>query len=390
MSLANHKNLLFYKSNKKKRIRYVRWIVKAAFLLLFVVPVAYVARSQELSVSSFFSVNPTGHIAQFSVIESLFTVPITQSPDSIWLSFYGNADPGVWIVEPFGGLQVLLTGQVNLALLVPTIVAVLIFVAFTVLLGNVFCSWACPIGTIIDSFDKGIERFFPKLEAKRAKRLKERVTKERENKKSLGCSVCPALRANGNLGKLIVVSSLVGSAVFRFPVFCTVCPIGIITRGLFHFKAMMSVTGVWMTWWLEMLFLPVAATLLSLREKRFFCKRICPVGSFLGGVGALNPLIKPQVNDERCIMKGCPEECKGSKLDICMQCRLMDDKICEKVCPVDIDLVNHGSLAKCTKCMECYIECPYDAISIKLGGKPEVLKLSTRLYNRVRKRSLNS
>jgi Fe-S-cluster-containing hydrogenase component 2 len=37
-------------------------------------------------------------------------------------------------------------------------------------------------------------------------------------------------------------------------------------------------------------------------------------------------------------------------------------------------LVNHGSLAKCTKCLECYVVCPWDAISIDLLGKPEIIR----------------
>ncbi|MBK5134210.1 4Fe-4S binding protein [Candidatus Bathyarchaeota archaeon] len=60
--------------------------------------------------------------------------------------------------------------------------------------------------------------------------------------------------------------------------------------------------------------------------------------------------------------------------------------MCEKVCPVDIDLVNHGSLAKCTKCLECYIVCPYDAITIDSSGKPDIIPSSTKIYNRIRKR----
>ena len=156
--------------------------------------------------------------------------------------------------------------------------------------------------------------------------------------------------------------------------FCAFCPIGIITRGLFHFKAMMAITGTWMVWWLEMLFVPLFTTLLSLRERRYFCKRLCPVGILLSGIGLLNPFIKPKVNDEKCVMKGCPEDCRDSNLDICYFCRIMDDYKCEKVCPVEIDLVGHGSLAKCTKCLECYIVCPYDAINIDVTCKPDLLR----------------
>jgi len=311
MNLGKIKNLRFYKRYRKKSIRYLRWAVKAAFLLLFTVPVAYLARSQQLSVGSFFSVKPTGQIAGFTSIESFFVVPITQSPCSIWLSYYGSINPGLWIMDPFGGLQVLLSGQVEPLLLIPTIIAVLIFVILIVLLGNVFCSWVCPVGTIIDSFDKFVEKYFPNIEAKRNKRSQQRKErKQKEEGSSLGCPLCPLHKINGVLAHGIIASALVGSAVFKFPVFCAVCPIGIVSRGLIHFKSMMSVTRMWMVWWLELLAVPVVATLLSLREKRYWCKRLCPVGAFLGMVGSLNPFIKPRVKEERCIMKGCPEDCK--------------------------------------------------------------------------------
>ncbi len=376
------------KRRRKKLIRYLRWGVKAAFLLLFTVPIAYLAQAQYLSVASFFHVEPTGQIAGFTSIQEFFMVPITQSPCSTWLSYYGSKDPGFWLMDPFGGMQTLLTGQVGPSLLIPTIAAILFFVILIVLLGNVFCSWACPIGTIIDGFDKGVEKFFPNLEAKRNKRTQQRREKKKAGKgKNQGCSLCPFLKVNGGLAKGIVVSSLVGSAIFKFPIFCTICPIGIATRGLFHFKSMMTITGKWMVWWLELLFVPVVATLLSLREKRYWCKRLCPVGAVLGMVGSLNPFIKPRVKDEKCIMKGCPEDCKDSRLDICLLCRQMDDYACEKVCPVDIDLTGHGSLAECTKCLECYIVCPYDAITIDSVGKPDLLKSGKRFFNRIRKRS---
>ena len=83
MNLSKIKNLGFYKKHRKKNIRYVRWGIKAAFLLLFTVPVAYLARSQQLSLSSLFFVKPTGQISGFTSIEAFFMVSISQSPDSI-------------------------------------------------------------------------------------------------------------------------------------------------------------------------------------------------------------------------------------------------------------------------------------------------------------------
>jgi len=101
-------------------------------------------------------------------------------------------------MDPFGGLQVLLSGQVEPLLLIPTIIAVLIFVILIVLLGNVFCSWVCPVGTIIDSFDKFVEKCFPNIEAKRNKRSQQRKErKQKEEGSSLGCPLCPLHKING-------------------------------------------------------------------------------------------------------------------------------------------------------------------------------------------------
>jgi len=386
------RNLRLNKRYRKKSIRYLRWAVKAAFLLLFVVPVAYLPRGQLLSVSSFFFVKPTNHISEFTYIQSFFMVPVTQAPCSVWLSYYGNINPGLWIMDPFGGLQALLTGRVGawgpVPTLIPTIIAILFFVVLIVLLGNVFCSWVCPIGTIVDSFDKGIERFFPRVEAKRKNRsLRRRQGKHEGDGRHLGCPLCLLRKVNGVLANGILASALVGSAVLKFPVFCAVCPIGIVSRGMLHFKSMMTITRMWMVWWLEMFSVPIVATLLSLREKRYWCKRLCPVGAFLGIVGALNPFIKPRVKEERCVMKGCPEDCEDYHLDYCLFCRLMDDRKCEKVCPININLVDHGSLAQCTKCLECYVVCDYDAIRIDLLGKPEVFQSITRFYKSIRRHS---
>jgi ferredoxin-type protein NapH len=357
------------------------------FLVIFTIPIFYLPSYQELAVGSLFFSQPSGQFAGFASIEGYFNVPIGQSPDIVWLSYYGDPRPGYWIIEPFGGLQVLLSGQVGFDLVFSTLVAISIFLVLIVSLGNVFCSWSCPVGTVIDSFDMFIGKIFPRFDSKREMRTRKRVKKERDQEKQgkkAGCYICPAHRLGGKIGQGVLVSSLIGSFIFRFPVFCTICPIGIVSRGLFHFKSMMSVTGTWMVYWIEMLLVPVGAVFLSLRERRFFCKRICPVGAFLSGVGTLNPLIKPKIKDEKCVMKVCPEECKDS-LDGCYVCRVSDDYKCEKVCPVDIDLGNHGSLAKCTKCMECYIVCPYEAIQINLTNTPDATKSISRFSNWLQK-----
>jgi polyferredoxin len=61
-------------------------------------------------------------------------------------------------------------------------------------LGNVFCGWACPVGTIIDSFDKGVERFMPKLNTKREERFQRSIEKSKASHSSAVCPMCPLRR----------------------------------------------------------------------------------------------------------------------------------------------------------------------------------------------------
>jgi len=103
---------------------------------------------------------------------------------------------------------------------------------------------------------------------------------------------------------------------------------------------------------------------------------------FLNVVGSLNPFIKPRVREDKCIMYGCPSECRDASIDYCGMCRLLDAKKCEKVCPADIKLVSHESpLASCTKCMECYLACEYDAITIDWTAAPDIVKAFSKLRN---------
>jgi polyferredoxin len=381
------------KGARRKAIRYFRWSVKAAFLLIFVVPVAYLsgAPTAEPVYSFFFG----------GLNRTLFTLPLGQSVDSVWLVYYGYVGPGAWLICPVGGLQTLLTGRVDSTHLLPTILALLVFLIPIFVLGNVFCSWVCPLGTIIDGFDKGVAMFMPKVNAKREERSqrnkekkKAKHTSQLNNPQLISNFVCPACpfgkllgNKNATVANGVLVSALVGSAIFRFPVFCTICPIGISTRGMFHLKSIFylkavftSATGTLFSIIVELWAIPVVAILASLREKRYWCRKICPVGASLNIAGSFSPLIKPTVKPGKCVMKGCPKDCEDYKLDYCSACRQIDQKRCEKVCPQNINLLDRGSLARCTKCLECYIQCEYDSISIRPFGVPDAISSLRRFF----------
>jgi polyferredoxin len=254
----------------------------------------------------------------------------------------------------------------------------------------------------VDSFDKAIELFFPKVEAKRNERsLRRRQSMHNDNGckdhwKYLFCPSCPISKVISNRSGVVAYgilgSALVGSVALGFNVFCSVCPMGILTRGMLHLKAVLyiakGVTTATFLYISELWIFPIVAVLVSIRERRFWCKKLCPLGVLLNGAGALNPFIKPRVKEEKCVMKGCPDECEDYHGDYCGICRLEDDKKCEKVCPMGINLVDHQPLHRCIKCMECYIVCDRNAVRVDLMGKPEVFRIGgffRRLRGRRRK-----
>jgi polyferredoxin len=365
---------------RRKRIRYFRWTVKAVFLLVFLLPIVYFVSAPEFPVFSLFF----GGLGR----EPLTLLPYGQSVCSVLLVSYDFVGPGAWLICPVGGLQTLLTGKVTSLLLLPTITALVLFLVPIFVLGNVFCGWACPLGTLIDSFDRTVVRFMPKLNLRREEFAERNNEKEKSTQRFL-CPTCYFGKIVGNrypaVANGVLVASLVGSAIFQFPLFCAICPIGISTKGMFHLKAWTRITGTMMPIILELWAIPAIALLLSLRMKRYWCRKICPVGASLNLAGSFSPLVRPTVVLEKCVMKGCPKNCEDYHMDYCAACRVVDRKRCERVCPQGIHLIEKGSLARCTRCMECYIQCDYDAIRLEWVAEPDAFSTFRRLKNRLRK-----
>lgn len=344
-------------------------------MLFFVAPIIYLVGAPDHYVYSFFGLN-----------QPLLALPYGQSVCVTWTVAYGQIGPGAWIICPLGGLQTLLTTQSAVVYVLPMLLALLIFLLPIFILGNVFCSWICPVGALIDSFDKFISNWLPKIDAKRQQRFEQGKYKLKHSVNDQGrltvnlLNICPSCfigKALGhkhvNLANGVLVASLVGSAVLRFPVFCTFCPIGITTRGMFHLKALTSITGTMMPILLEFTFIPLAAVLVSLREKRYWCRKICPVGATLNIAGSVSPLVKPSVNTKQCIAKTMVASSSQRQIG-CNRC--------ERVCPQGIILTEGDSLIKCTKCLECYIVCERKAVTLKPSGTPEAVIQLKKVFKR--------
>ncbi len=378
------------KSSRRKVIRYVRWGVKLAFLVIFVGP--FVFFTDSCCSPPVYSLMYGGFAAQ-----PLFTVPYGESVCSFLLLRWTYIGPGAWIICPLGGSEVLATAAMEPAaglditfLLISVISAIAIFLFMVFLLGAMFCSWVCPVGTVVDGFDKAVERFMPKLNKRREERRRQSKKKEeqkKQNRENRG-SVCPTCFLGvlfnskyATVANVVLVSAVVGSAIFRLPLFCSICPIGALSRGMFHLKAWTNLLGARylniknavgasldMPVILEFaVIIPLAAVLLSLRQKRYWCRKICPVGALVKLVSKLNPFIKPVNSPTKCV---CPPDYKG----------------CESVCPQGLGPQERGS-AECSKCFECYVQCKNNNVKIKWFETPKSILSLKRFYKREAERA---
>ena len=111
--------------------------------------------------------------------------------------------------------------------------------------------------------------------------------------------------------------------------------------------------------------IPLVAVLLSLREKRYYCRKICPVGALIKLVSKFNPFLKPVKDPSKCV---CPT----------------DYEACKQVCPQGIGPQEKGS-AECTKCLECYVQCKTNNVQIKSFETPEAIQRLKGFLKRTKK-----
>lgn len=382
--------------SRKKIIKIFKWTVKIAFLLILILPIKY------------FNDNDVYKLPVYSLAlggysqPPLMKVSYGQTVCSFLLNSWVDLGPGGWVTCPIGGLQILLTaGQcprqgINIDFLTISLIsAVSIFLLSIIILGPIFCSWICPVGTIVDGADKGVERFMPNLNKRREERLRQSLDK---NKKKSG-SICPTCyfgkflaNKNATVANGVVIAALVGAFILKFPLWCSICPIGILSQGMFHLKSVTRIsqlrgfTTVWMPVLIELWIFPVIAVILTFREKRYWCRKICPVGAVVRFFAKFNPFLKIKLKNAKQVAKENAKTGEGASLTYCAECSKMDQRTCEKVCPQGLGPLKAKGSAECTKCLECYAECKQGMIGIKWFSTPDVVLWFRRFFQKLKKR----
>jgi ferredoxin-type protein NapH len=217
-------------------------------------------------------------------------------------------------VCPLGYLETVLASR----LLIPRLLLPFLLIAlFTFVVGRIFCGWICPIPMV-------------------------RGWLPRRDKSAPRASGAGGTSAQP--GIFILGGALLSSAIFGFPVFCLICPIGLTFGTLFAVLRLFRFAEPT----IALLLFP-AIVIVELVVLRKWCLRLCPVGALLSLASRFHRSLIPTVDQHLCLSSAKGANCQ----------------LCRNACTMELDL--HGGSAEiasnCTKCRACADKCPMHAIS---------------------------
>lgn len=228
--------------------------------------------------------------------------------------------------------------QIIPSLLSITIGATVFWLAITFLLGRIYCSTACPVGTLIDLAAK-LRRFVP-----RARKV---------------YHYRPARNMRYHLLLIYLICLLVGIAIVPL----IIEPWNIIRNISLAFHPDRAAT-VWlnlglgtMTGILAGCFSLLLILLSAVWCGRDFCNDICPIGTMLGAVDRYT-LYHIEIDPDKCIN--------------CMKC----EEVCKSQCVKVVGRLVDNS--RCVRCMDCLSVCPNDAIRLQINRNQRATPLMRR------------
>lgn len=273
-------------------------------------------------------------------------------------------------VCPLGALEAMLADRTFLP---QAFFGLLVVAAVVVLFGRIFCGWVCPVPLLRRITGMKDERPAEKAGACSSKTAActpsacaSCISGGKGDEVASTDGRTDADRAGRNPGTgpfWVLGGALASSAVFGFPVFCLICPVGltfalvIALWRLFEFNEP-SLSIVFFAGFL----------ILELFVLRRWCHAFCPLGAVMTILARLNRTFRPAV-----------------KLEACAASAGIDCRVCRDACPEGLDPRGGNTPwtdARCTKCRACADACPTHAIhfpAFERKAPPERLRLRVKV-----------
>ena len=276
-------------------------------------------------------------------------------------------------------LGALLTMIATKTMIPRAVISVVIAVALILLFARAFCGWICPVpvvskirglfskktsntdmtGTgVLPAADNTLVRKgqkaasdAPATAAPGTANATATAPLSADEKAALSgcggsCSSCAEKRATLDSRHVILGGSLLSAAIFGFPVFCLICPIGLTFATIVLVMRLFAFGDV--AWGV------ILVPALLLAEVVFFrkwCSKFCPISALMSLVAKANRTFVPAIDNAK-----CRESAEGTSCEVCAA-----------VCPQGIN-VRHPeagmSFSECTKCRACVDACPTKAITM--------------------------
>lgn len=289
-------------------------------------------------------------------------------------SSFGIAE--IAAICPLGNLEAMLASKTFLP---RALVGFAVFLVVAALLGRFFCGWLCPVPWVEKALSKlrapgrrfglGLKESpaaseTPRTSACTTTNASSNTASESGKNAprscpsgascaSSSCKDCAlasrvkekADQATEKTPYWILGGALASSAVFGFPVFCLICPVGLtfaLTVALWRLFEFNETN--WAILWFA------GFLVLELLVLRRWCSRFCPLGALWTLASRLNRFFRPKAREDLCTRMTHGVPCT----------------ICRDVCPEGIDPASVANdpmlLARCTKCGACAAACPTGAM----------------------------
>lgn len=255
--------------------------------------------------------------------------------------------------------------------LVPRAIISIVLMAILVLIvGRAFCGWICPIplakkvGQFFSSAKKKKEKTAARTEQIRTAAKLDMaengtavpaLTEEELASLRHDCTACGACKTQHkklDSRHYVLGGALLSTAIFGFPVFCLICPVGLTFATVLLFWRLFTAGDVT----LSVILVP-AMLIIELVFLRKWCTRFCPLAGLMNLLGRFAKPLRPVIDDSKCIETTTGKACSK----------------CAIACEADINIrhLEYGerTLADCTRCHACVEACPTQAITMSFIPK---------------------